>query len=124
VGGAGELVQGVPLTLTPGGTDPTEGFFFSTPAGVSPAYRFAIKIQDPQQAKWTAHLKVDNAVLPNYPTLCTFISSNTYKTNLTTTYAIYPSGGGAPLVVSTVQAWRCLDFVGHDLNKPASLRAP
>jgi hypothetical protein len=124
VGGAGELVQGVPITLAFGGTDPDEGPFYSSPSGVDPKYRFVIKIQDPQQGKWTSHLKVDNAVLPKYPTLCTFISSNTYRTNLTTVYSIKPSGGGASLVVSTVQPWRCLDFVGGDPNKPSSLRAP
>ena len=123
-GGAGELVNGVPLTLNPGGTDPTEGFFFSTPAGTYPAYRFAVKIQDPQQGTWTSHVKVDRAVIPNYPTRCTQVSSNTVVTNLITTYAIKPAGSSTSLVVTTTQPWRCLDFVGGDQTKPGSLRAP
>jgi hypothetical protein len=113
----------VPLTLTFGGTDPDEGPFFTAP-GASPAYRFAIKIQDPQQAKWTAHLRVDNAVIPNYPTKCAFVSSNNYRTNVLTTYAINPAGGGPSLVVSTTQSWQCRDLVGLDPNKPSTLRVP
>ena len=67
---------------------------------------------------------MDNAVLPNYPTQCTFVNSNNYRTNLTTTYAINPSGGGPSLVVSTTQSWQCRDLVGLDPNKPSTLRVP
>ena len=124
VGGIGELVQGVPLTLNFGGTDPDDGPFYSSPAGVDPQDRFVIKIQDPQQCKWTAHLKVDNAFIPGYPNKCTFVNSNNYRTDLTTTYAINPAGGGPSLVVATTQSWQCRDFVGGDPNQPSSLRAP
>src|SRR6185295_19589391 len=103
-------------------TDTDEGPFYSSPSTLPTKYRFNIKIQDPQQAKWTAHLKVDKAFIPGYPNKCTMISSNTYKTNLTTIYAINPAGGGPSLVVATTQPWRCLDFVGGDPNKPSSLR--
>jgi hypothetical protein len=122
VGGAGELLQGVPVTLTYAGTDPDDGPFFSPPG--NPAFRFNVKIQDPQQGKWTSKLRVDNGVIPNYPTKCAMVSSNNYRTNLTTTFRINPSGGGAPLAVTTTQSWQCRDWVGLDPNKPATLRTP
>jgi len=122
VGGAGELLQGVPITLKYGGTDPDDGPFYSAPG--NPAFRFNVKIQDPQQGKWTTKLRVDNGVIPNYPTKCAMVSSNNYRTNLTTTFRINPAGGGAPLAVTTTQSWQCRDWVGGDPNKPATLRAP
>jgi hypothetical protein len=122
VGGA-ELVQGIPITLTYGGTDPDEGPFYSSPGSNSTKYRFFVKIQDPQQAKWTAHLRVDNAVIPNYPANCAMVGSNNWRTDLLTTYAINPASGPS-LVVSTTQSWQCRDWVGGDPNKPSTLRAP
>ena len=121
-GGAGELVQGVPITLTYAGTDPDDGPFFSTSG--NPAYHFNVKIQDPQQGKWTTKLRVDNAVIPGYPTKCTFVNSNNYRTNLTTTFRINPSGGGSPLAVTTTQSWQCRDFVNGDPNQPSTVRVP
>src|SRR6266550_6217937 len=48
-GGSGELVSGVPLTLTPdSGSSTPSAAFFVTPSGASPAYRFEVRNQDPQ----------------------------------------------------------------------------
>jgi hypothetical protein len=123
VGGAGELLPGIPITLTYGGTDPNDGPFYSAP-GANPAYRFNVKIQDPQQAKWTSKLRIDNAALPNFATKCAMVSSNNYRTNLVTTYRINPAGGGTPLSVTTTQSWQCRDFLNSDPNQATTLRAP
>jgi len=122
VGGAGELLQGVPVTLNYAGTDPNDGPFFSPPG--NPAFRFNVKIQDPQQGTWTSKLRIDNGVIPNYPTNCTFVNSNNYRTNITTTFRINPSGGGSPLAVTTTQSWQCRDLVNLDPNQPSTLRVP
>jgi hypothetical protein len=124
VGGAGELVNGVPLTLVAGGQGtPDEGFYFTSPAGAKPAYRFTVKNQDPQQGTWTAHLKVDFGTMGKNPQLCAG-NGNTFTTSMFTSFWITPSGGGSPITVSTTQPWRCLDLENGNPADPDTLRTP
>jgi hypothetical protein len=63
-------------------------------------------------------LKVDRATIPDFPELCA--GSPSLTTDLATTFTISVSGH-PPLLVSTVQTWRCLDLIGEN---PRSLRLP
>jgi hypothetical protein len=128
VEGAGELVKGtggvdiLPIDLFPrDGSTPTAAIF-ETSSGARPSFRMEIKTRE--EGVFEFNLKVDRATIPAFPKLCA--GGTRPKTNLTTSFVI--NDGVNPVVVSTEQAWRCLDLVdvlrAPPALSPRSLRVP
>jgi hypothetical protein len=120
MGGAGELGQRVSTTLTarPGGNP--NAAIYETPDGIRPTFRMEIKNRDPENPVFEFNLRVDRATISAFPELC---EGEPPTTDLTTSFSI-DDGVNPPVVVSTVQRWRCLDLIGGDPEKPRSLRVP
>jgi len=118
VDGAGELVAGLPsiLTARPGGRP--NAAIFETRSGAIPKIRVEIQTKDGKAYDFV--LREEKATIA-LPLLCP-PSARTPRTNLTTSFTI-DDGVNPAVLVSTEQAWRCLDFI-RGTNNPRSLRVP
>ncbi len=116
--GARELVAGLPIILTarPGGRP--NAAILETPSRAIPKVR--VEIQTKDGAVYDFLLREEKATIA-YPLLCP-PGDRPPRTNLTTRFTI-DDGIGPAVLVSTVQAWRCLDFI-RGTNNPRSLRVP
>ncbi len=123
VGGAGELVKGtggvdlLPMTLVPSPGGRPNGAIFETRSRAVPKVR--VEIQTKGRGLFDFLLRVDRGTIPAFPNLCEGPRS---RTNLTTSFVI--NDGVNPVVISTDQAWRCLDLIEGDPRRPRSLRVP
>jgi hypothetical protein len=129
VGADGELLKGIrgadlgTLTLTARSGRRPNAAILETPSRVRPRVRMEIKNRDTNKRVFEFALKVERGAIPTFPQLCGGASHLT--TNLLSNFTI-DDGVNAhpPVVVATVQAWRCLDLIGDDPKKPRSLRVP
>jgi len=96
VGGAGELVDGLPITLSASPSSNTNSAIYETPAGVFPRLRMTIAKRGGNQFNFRLD-GVDATI--DSPLQCP-------TTNLTTTFTI-EDGINPPQAVTTERPWRC-----------------
>jgi len=96
VGGAGELVDGLPITLSASPSSNTNSAIYETPAGVFPRLRMTIAKRGGNQFNFRLD-GVDATI--DSPLQCP-------TTNLTTTFTI-DDGINPPQAVTTERPWRC-----------------
>jgi hypothetical protein len=118
LGGAGELVSGLPITLSvrPGGRP--NAAIFETPPRARPKFR--LEVQTKGSGLFDFRLRVEFERIA-FPRLCP-PSGRPPRINLVTRFTI-DDGVNPPVEVATTQAWRCTDFI-RGTNDPRSLRVP
>lgn len=118
VGGAGELVTGLPIILNarPGGKP--NYAIFETASSAIPKVRVEIQTKDGEIYDF---LLRDERTTIAFPMLCP-PGTRSPTTDLTTSFTI-DDGVNPPVAVSTVEAWRCVDLI-RGTNHPRSLRTP
>jgi hypothetical protein len=124
-GGIGELVEGtdgadiLPFAVAARRGGNPDAATFETPSRAIPKFRMEMRARG--QGVFDVLLKIDRASISVFPKLCAGDSDP--ATNLTTSFAI-DDGTNPPVGVATTEAWRCLDLIGGDPQKPRSLRVP
>lgn len=111
VGGAGELVGGLPLTLIGDPRNNEHVAIFRTSTGVRPIV--ILKIARQGSNEFIFRLQVSKITKAS-PTLC---SGDPRKTHLMTIFTI-DDGVNQPAVVSAVEAWRCFGIGDRSLLTP------
>lgn len=120
LGGAGELVSGLPITLDVRLGGRPNAAIFETPPQARPKLR--LEVQTKGSGLFDSHLRVEFAKIA-FPRLCP-PSGRPPRTNLATSFTIIGIDSVASTVeVETTQAWRCTDFIRGTSN-PRSLRVP
>jgi len=120
-GGAGELLEGLSVFLTPRAGSTANAALFESDQRVRPTFRMEIKTRDPSAVNklFEFTLKVARATIPEIPGLC---AGDPARTALTTRFVV--EGPVDDVVVSTTPRWRCLDPIGGSTEFPERLRTP
>lgn len=122
-GGFGELVVTVdracflPLPLlTREGGEADKGLY-ETRGSFRPQVRFQVQNRDPDKGEFEFRLNLDRGHTPDRPELCTTDNPNHPTTILTTRFTFHQVGA-SPVVVETVEVWRCTNPGRHHMRAP------
>jgi hypothetical protein len=114
VEGAGELVSGLPLVLTPrSGSEADEATYTNAP-NTPPTVRLDVRQRTGRPAEFS--LKLENASIPQFPQHCALEEEPT--TALALRFTI-DDGVNLPFVVEGLAEWECL---GDDPQTPETLK--
>jgi hypothetical protein len=121
-GGAGELVQGIPIVLHAQPGSGSSAATFATPPRATPSITVDVQMEQPSFA--TVAMTVLRATLPRFPQLCS-LASLPPTTNLTTRFTI-DDGINPAVTIATQEPWRCRGLIPDPVFplQPDSLKTP